>query len=143
MALAIVIFDYIQSCRFQKGLIKGAQNTINHVTGYVREIVCSPETIDEKVRKILYDYEIKEVPLIENQEGYWRQLESIETFWRMPTSPDCPGVTTQAISPLPDSTSAPSIPEVAEVSLIASSSLEMPPVSFCFAPKKRTLDIAF
>ena len=35
MALPIVIFDYIQSFRFEKALMKGAQYTIDHVTGYV------------------------------------------------------------------------------------------------------------
>ena len=43
--------------------MKGAQYTIDHVTGYVREFVFNPETIDENVRKILYDYDIKESPL--------------------------------------------------------------------------------
>ena len=56
MALRIVIFDYIQSFRFEKALMKGAQYTIDHVIGYVREIVFNPETIDEIVRKIIFDY---------------------------------------------------------------------------------------
>ena len=53
MALPIVIFDYIQSFRFGKVPMKGAQNTIDHVTGYVREFVLNPETVDENLRKIL------------------------------------------------------------------------------------------
>ena len=60
MALPIVVFDYIQSLRFEKALMKGAQYMIDHVTGYVREFVFDPETTDENVRKILYDYDIKE-----------------------------------------------------------------------------------
>ena len=142
MALPIVIFDYIQSFRFEKALMKRAQYTIEHVTGYVREFVFNPETIDENVRKTLYDY-IKEIPLYENQEGYWRDLEIIDSFWRIPKSPESPDITTRSNSPLPDSTPTPSTPKVAEVSIIASSSLETPPVSFCFAPKKRKLDINF
>ena len=63
MALPIVIFDYIQSFKFEKALMKGAQYTIEHVTGYVREFVFNPETIDENFRKTLYDYDIKEIPL--------------------------------------------------------------------------------
>ena len=55
MALPIVIFDYILSFKFEKALMKGAQYTIDHVTGYVREFVFNPETIDENVRKFLYD----------------------------------------------------------------------------------------
>ena len=143
MALPIVIFDYIKSFRFEKALMKGAQYTIDHVTGYVREFVFNPETIDENVRKILYDYDIKEIPLYENQEGYWRNLEIIDSFWLIPKSPESPNITSRSNSPLPDSTPTPSTPKVAEVSIIASSSLETPPVSLCFAPKKRKLDINF
>ena len=69
MALPIVIFDYIQSFRFEKALMKGAQYTIDHFTGYVREFVFKSETIDENVRKILNDFDIKEIPRYENQEG--------------------------------------------------------------------------
>ena len=143
MALPIVIFDYIQSFRFEKALMKGAQYTIDHVTGYVREFVFNPETIDENIRKILYDYDIKEIPLYKNQEGYWRDLEIIDSFWRIPKSPESPDITSRSNSPLPDSTPTPSTPKVAEVSIIASSSLKTPPVSLCFAPKKRKLDINF
>ena len=141
-ALPIVIFDYIQSFRFEKALMKGAQYTID-ITGYVREFFFNPETIDEIVRKILYDYDIKEIPLYKNQEGYWRDLEIIDSFWRIPNSPESPDITTRANSPLPDSTPTPSTPKVVEVSIIASSSLETLPVSLCLAPKKQKLDINF
>ena len=118
MALPIVIFDYIQSFRFEKALMKGAQYTIDHVTGYIREFVFNPETIDESVRKILYYCDIKEIPLYENQEGYWRDLEIIDIFWRIPKSPESPDITSRSNSPLPDSTPTPSTPKVAEVSII-------------------------
>ena len=36
MALPIVIFDNIQSFKFENALIKRAQYTIDHVTGYVK-----------------------------------------------------------------------------------------------------------
>ena len=90
-----------------------------------------------------FDYDIKEIPLYENQEGYWRDLEIIDSFWRIPTSRESPDITTRSNYPLPDSTPAPSATEVAEVSINASSSLETPPMSLCFAPKKRKLDINF
>ena len=118
MALPNVIFDYIESFRFEKALMKGAQYTIDHVTGYVRKFVFNPETIDESVMKILYDYDIKEIPLYENQEGYWRDPEIIDSFWRITISPESPDITTRSNSPLPDSTPTPS-----EISIIASSSL--------------------
>ena len=140
MALPIAIFDYIQSFRFESALMKGSQNTIEHVTGYVREFVFNPEKIDENVRKIIYDYDIKEISLYETQEGYWRDLEIIDNFWRIVTSPESPDFTTQPNSPLRVSTPTPSTPEVAEVSIIASSSPETPPVSLCLAPKKQKFD---
>ena len=75
MAVPIVIFDFIQSFRFEKGLMKGAQYLLDFVTSYVREFVFDPDTLDDGVRKIFYDYDVKEIPLYENQEGYWRDLE--------------------------------------------------------------------
>ena len=110
---------------------------INLVTAYVRDFVFNPDTIDENVRKSLYDYDIKEIPLYENQ----KDLEINDSFWQISTSPESPDMKTQSISPLPDSTPTPSIPEVAEFSIIACSSLEEPPASLCFAPKERKLDI--
>ena len=124
MALPIVIFDFTQSFRFEKALIKGAENTIKHVTGYVKKFVFNTETIYENVRKILFDFDIKDILLYENQEGYWRDLEIIDSFWRSPTSPKSPDLTNQPNSPLLDSTPTPSIPEVAKVSIIDSRRLE-------------------
>ena len=67
--------------------MKGAQYTMEHVTGYVREFVFNPELIDENVRKTLYDYDIKKIPLYENQEGYWSDLEIIDSFWWISKAP--------------------------------------------------------
>ena len=143
MALPIVVFDYIRSFRFEKALMKGARYTIDHVTGYVREFVFNPETIDENVRNILMTMISKRLFYKKNQEGYWRKLEIIDSFWRIPTSPESPDITTWSNSPLPESTPFPSTPEVAEVSIVARSSLETPPVSLFFASKKQKLDINF
>ena len=55
MALAIVTFDYNQSFRFEKALMKGERYTIDRVTGYVGEFVFNAETIDENVS--IYDYD--------------------------------------------------------------------------------------
>ena len=211
--------------------MKGAQYTINPVTGYVREFVFNPEMTDENGKKIRYNYDIKkEIPPNENQEGYWRDLENIDSFledsnqpwkttnypqypiiriwksadergtvhnqscyrlrkricvqsrddrwkweenslwlwyikkeippyenqegylrdlenidsfWRILTTPEKPQITTQPNSPLPNSTPTLSTPEVAEVSIFASSILETPPVSLCLAPEKPKLDINF
>ena len=53
IAVPIVIFDFIQSFRFEKGLMKGAQYLLDFVTSYVRECVFDPDTLDDGVRKIL------------------------------------------------------------------------------------------
>ena len=47
MAVSIVIFDLIQSFRFDKGLMRGAQYLLDFVTFYVREFVFDPDTLDE------------------------------------------------------------------------------------------------
>ena len=143
MALPIVIIKHSQSFRFEKALMKGEQYTINNVILYVREFVFNLETIDDNKGKILLYYDNKEIPLYENQEDYWRDPEIIDSFLRIPTSPKSPDITTQPKSPLPDSTPTPSTLELAEVSIIASSSLETPPVSLCCAPKKQKFDINF
>ena len=69
MALPILFFDDIPSFRFDKALMKRAQNTNDHVAG---SFVLNPETRDKYVRKNLFEYDIKEITLYENQEGYWR-----------------------------------------------------------------------
>ena len=86
MAVPIVIFDFIQSFGFAKGLMKRAQYLLDFVTSYFREFVFDPDILDEGVRKIFYNYDVKEIPLHENQEGYWRDLELVEIIWK--TKPD-------------------------------------------------------
>ena len=51
MAVPIVIFDFIQLFRFEKGLMKGAQFLLDFVTSYVREFVFDPDILDEGKRK--------------------------------------------------------------------------------------------
>ena len=83
MAVPIVIFDFFQSTRFEKGLIKGAQYLLDFITSYVREFVFDPDTLDDGVRKFFYNSDLKEIPLYENQEGYWRDIELVESIWKM------------------------------------------------------------
>ena len=71
MAVPIIMFDYIQSFQFEKALLKGSQYTLDFVTNYIIELIFDPMVLEENVRKILHDYDIKETPLYENQEGYW------------------------------------------------------------------------
>ena len=83
MAVPIVIFDFIQSFRFEKGLMKWAQYLLDFVTSYVREFVFDPDQLDDGVRKFFYDYDVKEILMYENQEGDWRDLKLVESIWKM------------------------------------------------------------
>ena len=99
MAVPIVIFDFIQSFRFEKDLMKRAQCLLDFVTSFVREFVFNPDTLDEGVRKTFYNYDVKEIPLYENQEGYWRDFELVESIWKM--KPDIESPETFSEPPTP------------------------------------------
>ena len=147
MAVPIVIFDFIQSFRFEKGLMKGAQYLLDFVTSYVREFVFDPDTLDDGVRKIFYDYDVKEIPLYENQEGYWRDLELVESIWKMEpdiespqtfSEPPTPAMVQDTIACTPENKT-----ENKPDDVFSSGSLATPPVSKCFAPKKRRIDLNY
>ena len=59
---------------------------MDFVTNYIREIIFDPMVLEENVQKILHDYDIKDIPIYENQEGYWRDLEMIESLWKLPVT---------------------------------------------------------
>ena len=136
IAIPIVMFDYIQIFRFEKALLKGSQYTLDFVTNYFREFVFDPMILEDNVRKILYDYDLKEIPLYENQEGYWRDLEAIESLWKTEK-------TESPVSTLfENELSTPSTPAMKNSCSIEpdSSTIATPPVGFCYAPKKRKLN---
>ena len=70
--------------------MKGAQYLLDFVTSYVREFAFDPDTLDDGVRKFFYDYDVKEIPLYENQEGYWRDLELVENIRKMKSDIESP-----------------------------------------------------
>ena len=80
MAQPVGIINHIQSSRFEQVLMKGTQYTINNVTPYVREFVFNLETIYNN-GKVLHDYDIKEIPLYDNQEDHCRDPEIIDSFF--------------------------------------------------------------
>ena len=53
MTVPIVIFDFNQLFRFEKGLMKGTQYLLDFVPYYVREFVFDPDTLDDVVRSSL------------------------------------------------------------------------------------------
>ena len=81
MGVPIVVFNFVQSFRFEKGLMKGAQNLLDVVTSYVREFVFYTDILDDGVQ-FFYDYDVKEIQLYENQKGSWRDLELVENETR-------------------------------------------------------------
>ena len=50
--------------------MKGAQYLLGFVTSYVREFVFDPDTLDVGVQNFVYNYDVKDIPLYENQECY-------------------------------------------------------------------------
>ena len=147
MAVPIVISDFIQSIRFEKGLMKGAKYLLDFVTSYVREFVFDPDTLDDGLRNFFYDYDVKEIPLYENQEGYWRDLELVESIWKMKpdiespetfSAPPTPAMVHDTIACTPENK-----PKNKPDDVSSSGSLATPPVSKCFAPKKRRIDLNY
>ena len=147
MAVPIVIFDFIQSFRFEKGLMKGAQYMLDFVTSYVREFVFDPDTLDDGVQKFIYNYDVKEIPLYENQEGYLRDLELVEGIWKMKpkiestetfSEPTTPALVHDTIACTPENK-----PENKPDDVSTCGNIATPPVSKCFAPKKRRIDLNF
>ena len=147
MAVPIVIFDFIQSFRFEKGLMKGAQYLLDFKTSYVREFVFDPDTLDEGVRNFFYYYDVKEIPLYENQEGYWRDLELVENIWKMKPDIESPENFSEQPTPAMVHDTIVCTPENKTENkpddVSSSGSLATPPVSKCFAPKKRRIDLNY
>ena len=79
-SLPVVILDFIQSFCFEKALLKGSQCIMDFVTNYTIEFIFDTCVLEANIRTIFYEYDSKETPLYENQEGYWRDLERIEAL---------------------------------------------------------------
>ena len=147
MAVPIVIFDFIQSFRFEKGLMKGAQYLLDFVTSYVREFIFDPDTSGDRVRNIFYDSDVKKIPLYGNQEGYWRDLELVESIWKMKSDigrpelfnePPTPAMVHDTVAYTPENKLEHKPDDVSSTGSLATS-----PVSKCFAPKKRRIDLNY
>ena len=142
-AVPIVIFDFIQSFRFEKGLMKGAQYLLDFVTSYVREFVFDPDTLDNELRKVFYDYDVKEMPLFEDQEGYWRDLELVKSIWKKKPDIVSPETFSEPPTPAMVHDTIACTNEDNPSNVLSSGSLANPPVSRCFAPKKRKIDLNY
>ena len=90
---------------------------------------------------------MKETPLYENQEGYWRDLELVESIWKMKpdiesqvtfSEPPTPAMVHDTIVCTPENKTENKPEDVS-----SSGSLATAPVSKCFAPKKRRIDLNY
>ena len=143
MAVPIVFFDLIQSFRLEKGLMKGAQYLLDFVTSYVKDFVFDPDTMDEGVQKIEYDYDVKENPLYENLEGYWRDLELVESISKTKPDIESPEIFSEPPTSAMVHDTIVCTPENKPDDVLSSGMLATPPVSKCFAPKKRRIDLNY
>ena len=120
---------------------------LDFVTSYVREFVLDLDTLDEGVRKIFYDNDVKEFPLYENQEGYWRDHELVESIWKMKPDIESPETFSEPPTPAMVHDKIVCTPENKTENkpddILSSGSLVTPPVSKCFAPKKRKIDLNY
>ena len=63
------------------------------VANYMCEFIFDWNVLGDDIR-IFYDYDVQEVPIYENQEEYWQDLELIENFWKIPSNIESPDSTT-------------------------------------------------
>lgn len=110
------------------------------------ERVVDEKALSADVRKIFFNYDSDCIPLYENQEGLWREIEHLESFWGIDSikspsnhqaSQPAPTTVTQTAAedatPIIDHRELPSYSQDIFV-------LDTPPVNNCLAPKKRRLD---
>ena len=85
------------------GLLKGKESTFTCLENFgcvgTAEVKFHAKTIEDRlqlpipVRKCLLDRDCDEIPLYQNQTGYFNDLETLEWFWDLPkeSSEDDPG----------------------------------------------------
>ena len=71
MVLTVVSFDFIQSFRFEKASLNGAQYTLEFEAGYSCEFIFDSNFLGDDIRRIFCDYDIQEIPIYKNQEEYY------------------------------------------------------------------------
>ena len=143
MAARIVFIDFIQSFRFEKCLMKGAQYLLDFLTSYVREFVFDPDALNKGVQKNFYNYDVKKMPLYENQEGYWRDLELVESIWKMKSDIERPETFSEPPTTAMVHDTIACTPENKPNDVLSSGNLVTAPVIKCFAPKKRRIDLNY
>ena len=119
--------------------MKGAQYLLDFVSSNVRAFVFDPDTLDDRVQKIFYDYDVKNIPLYEIQEG----IELIESIWKTKPDIESPESFSEPPTPAMVHDTIACTPESKPEDVLSSGSLATPPVRKCFAPKKRRIDLNY
>ena len=94
---------------------------------------------------------MREIPLYENQEGYWRDRELVERIWKMKpdiespetfSEPQTPAMVHDTIACTPENKPENKLENKPD-DVSSSGSLAIRPVSKCFEPNKRRIDLNF
>ena len=71
LALPVGFFKLIKFFRFGKTSLKGAQNNLEFVAGYTGQFRFESNVLGDDIGRFLYDYDVQEKPIYENEENYW------------------------------------------------------------------------
>ena len=71
LALTVGFFEFIQSFRFEEDSLKLAQNNLEFVAGCIFQFIFDWNVLGDDIRRILYDYDVQETRIYENDEKYW------------------------------------------------------------------------
>ena len=63
--------------------VSNNDESIQHSSDFTQELVMDRFSLPMEVRKILFECDCDEIPLSENQLGYFSDLETLEWFWDM------------------------------------------------------------
>ena len=139
--LPMSLIDTIQILRVETAIMEKQGFALAGREKTQKEYVFDFSILRPTVRKNFYDYEIANVPLYENQQRYWDEIETLESEWHMKMSPGSPDSSTQNATFNPtidspvDNLDTPKSEDHRSPSLF-----DTPPVEFCYAPKKRKLE---
>ena len=93
--LPMSLIDTIQILRVERAILEKQRFALAGREKTQKEIVFDFSNLHPTVRNKFYDYEIANVPLYENQQRYWDEMETLESVWHMKMSPDSPDSSTQ------------------------------------------------
>ena len=80
IALTVFTSDFNEVFRFKRASHKGAQYTLELVAGFTREFIFDSRVLGDDIRTILYDYDVPNVPIYENQEKNGKNWISLKAF---------------------------------------------------------------